>query len=280
MAGPAKEHAVTLGDVRTAFILTQGVGMRSIKYFQFLPRLQVFPPFQASVSCPPCPKYVARSTTQLTSFAAYTPHSPRPCSDARGFHFPASPPPPQAGRVNGNLNLSRSIGDLKYKANTELPPADQMITAEPDLKSVEVTDEDRFMILACDGVWDCMTSQEVGYKSIARAMRVKCEAANERALPLYSVLLPTRLRGSVLLSPQVSSYCTLLGVLYVGVGSVSKRTACFSVGLDSVLACPVCVLRVDCMYSQYARYDVTRGSHKPKPLSHVRLSLMPCYSIL
>ncbi|CAN0360587.1 unnamed protein product, partial [Ectocarpus sp. 13 AM-2016] len=66
-----------------------------------------------------------------------------------------------AGRVNGNLNLSRSIGDLKYKANKELPPADQMITAEPDLKSVEVTDEDRFMILACDGVWDCMTSQEV-----------------------------------------------------------------------------------------------------------------------
>ncbi|CAN0473764.1 unnamed protein product [Ectocarpus sp. 12 AP-2014] len=65
-----------------------------------------------------------------------------------------------AGRVNGNLNLSRSIGDLKYKANKELPPADQMITAEPDLKSVEVTDEDRFMILACDGVWDCMTSQE------------------------------------------------------------------------------------------------------------------------
>ncbi|CBJ28912.1 conserved unknown protein [Ectocarpus siliculosus] len=65
-----------------------------------------------------------------------------------------------AGRVNGNLNLSRSIGDLKYKANKGLPPADQMITAEPDLKSVEVTDEDRFMILACDGVWDCMTSQE------------------------------------------------------------------------------------------------------------------------
>lgn len=63
--------------------------------------------------------------------------------------------------MNGNLNLSRSIGDLKYKANSSLPPADQMITAEPDVMSVEVTDEDRFMIMACDGVWDCMTSQEV-----------------------------------------------------------------------------------------------------------------------
>jgi len=37
------------------------------------------------------------------------------------------------GRVNGNLNLSRSIGDLKYKQNPELSPAQQMITAEPDI---------------------------------------------------------------------------------------------------------------------------------------------------
>jgi protein phosphatase 1G len=37
------------------------------------------------------------------------------------------------GRVNGNLNLSRSIGDLKYKQVPGLSPAQQMITAEPDI---------------------------------------------------------------------------------------------------------------------------------------------------
>lgn len=37
------------------------------------------------------------------------------------------------GRVNGNLNLSRSIGDLKYKQVPNIAPADQMITAEPDI---------------------------------------------------------------------------------------------------------------------------------------------------
>ena len=37
------------------------------------------------------------------------------------------------GRVNGNLNLSRSIGDLKYKQVSRLPPEEQMITAEPDI---------------------------------------------------------------------------------------------------------------------------------------------------
>jgi serine/threonine protein phosphatase PrpC len=37
------------------------------------------------------------------------------------------------GRVNGNLNLSRSIGDLKYKQVPGITPPGQIITAEPDI---------------------------------------------------------------------------------------------------------------------------------------------------
>lgn len=33
-------------------------------------------------------------------------------------------------RVNGNLNLSRAIGDLRYKGNGEIPPEKQIITAQ------------------------------------------------------------------------------------------------------------------------------------------------------
>ena len=40
----------------------------------------------------------------------------------------------QFGRVNGNLNLSRAIGDLKYKQVPGIAPSEQMITAEPDIK--------------------------------------------------------------------------------------------------------------------------------------------------
>ena len=36
-------------------------------------------------------------------------------------------------RVNGNLNLSRAIGDLKYKGNDTLSAKDQIITAQPDI---------------------------------------------------------------------------------------------------------------------------------------------------
>ena len=39
----------------------------------------------------------------------------------------------QFGRVNGNLNLSRSLGDLKYKQVPGISPAEQMITAQPDI---------------------------------------------------------------------------------------------------------------------------------------------------
>jgi len=39
----------------------------------------------------------------------------------------------QVGRVNGNLNLSRSIGDLKYKQVEGITKAEQMITAQPDI---------------------------------------------------------------------------------------------------------------------------------------------------
>lgn len=64
------------------------------------------------------------------------------------------------GRVNGNLNLSRSIGDLKYKQVPNIAPSAQMITAEPDIKQITLDSDDEFLILACDGIWDCLTNEE------------------------------------------------------------------------------------------------------------------------
>lgn len=66
----------------------------------------------------------------------------------------------EEGRVMGNLNLSRSIGDLEYKKNPELPPEDQMITAFPEVKRERIDADTDFMVLACDGIWDILTCQE------------------------------------------------------------------------------------------------------------------------
>ena len=63
-------------------------------------------------------------------------------------------------RVNGALNVSRTIGDLDFKRNTELPHTEQMVVATPDITDFELQDGDEFLILACDGIWDVLSNQE------------------------------------------------------------------------------------------------------------------------
>jgi serine/threonine protein phosphatase PrpC len=64
----------------------------------------------------------------------------------------------QEGRVDGNLNLSRSIGDLKHKQVAGLTPAEQPITCVPDIKIRKLKEGDEFIIVACDGIWEQKTS--------------------------------------------------------------------------------------------------------------------------
>ena len=64
-------------------------------------------------------------------------------------------------RVNGNLALSRAIGDFEFKKNDKLGPHEQVVTCVPDICEHDLSyDNDEFVILACDGIWDCLSSQE------------------------------------------------------------------------------------------------------------------------
>lgn len=45
--------------------------------------------------------------------------------------------------------------------NKELKPEEQMISALPDVKHAKIGPKDDFMILACDGIWNSFTSEEV-----------------------------------------------------------------------------------------------------------------------
>ncbi len=51
----------------------------------------------------------------------------------------------------GNLALSRAIGDFEFKKNYSLGPEQQIITADPDILEHQLTDDDEFFVLACDG---------------------------------------------------------------------------------------------------------------------------------
>ncbi|XBW37900.1 hypothetical protein QEN19_003480 [Hanseniaspora menglaensis] len=67
----------------------------------------------------------------------------------------------ESSRVNGNLALSRAIGDFEFKRNDKLPAEEQIVTAYPDIIAHDLNlDFDDFVILACDGIWDCLSSQE------------------------------------------------------------------------------------------------------------------------
>ena len=65
------------------------------------------------------------------------------------------------GRVDGNLNLTRALGDLKYKKKEELTAEQHPITANPDTYEYDITPETDFIIMGCDGVWETKSNDEM-----------------------------------------------------------------------------------------------------------------------
>ena len=65
------------------------------------------------------------------------------------------------GRVDGNLNLTRALGDLKYKQRPDLKPEEYPITANPDVYEYAFDSECDFIIMGCDGVWEVKSNDEM-----------------------------------------------------------------------------------------------------------------------
>lgn len=60
------------------------------------------------------------------------------------------------GYLNGDLSVTRALGDwdLKFPMGSSSP-----LIAEPDVQQVILTEDDEFLIIGCDGIWDVMSSQ-------------------------------------------------------------------------------------------------------------------------
>jgi len=65
-------------------------------------------------------------------------------------------------RVNGSLAVSRALGDYEYKNVEGKGQCEQLVSPEPEI-SVEPRDDklDEFLVLACDGIWDVMTNEDL-----------------------------------------------------------------------------------------------------------------------
>lgn len=60
------------------------------------------------------------------------------------------------GYLNGVLSVSRALGDWDMKLPRGSPSP---LIAEPEFRQVFLTQDDEFLIIGCDGIWDVMSSQ-------------------------------------------------------------------------------------------------------------------------
>ncbi|CAE8689731.1 unnamed protein product [Polarella glacialis] len=65
-------------------------------------------------------------------------------------------------RVDGNLNLSRALGDFNLKANADLPPEKQKVIAFPDLTRTPFKGgPQELLLVGCDGLFERCSNQDI-----------------------------------------------------------------------------------------------------------------------
>ena len=61
----------------------------------------------------------------------------------------------------GTLAMSRAIGDLEFKNNQNLQKNEQLLISFPEVRKFTIKPEDSFILIASDGLFDLMTSDQV-----------------------------------------------------------------------------------------------------------------------
>ena len=71
--------------------------------------------------------------------------------------------------MNGQLSVSRAIGDRKYKP---------FISAKPDVTSIEMNGSEEFIIIGSDGLWETITPEEATEMVFAHIEENKSEGGD------------------------------------------------------------------------------------------------------
>jgi len=63
----------------------------------------------------------------------------------------------EGGYLNGELSVTRALGDwcMKRPHGSKSP-----LISEPEIKQITLTEDDEFLVIGCDGIWDVLSSQE------------------------------------------------------------------------------------------------------------------------
>ena len=84
------------------------------------------------------------------------------------------------GRIEGMLSVPRSFGDFDFKQCGGKSAAEQAVSIEPVFTHFERTPEDKFILIACDGLWD-------GYDNAQAAQYLCNKLFVEKKKPLHAV---------------------------------------------------------------------------------------------
>lgn len=69
----------------------------------------------------------------------------------------------------GRWPFSRALGDYEYKNVTNFGPTEQLVSPEPDITAVDRNyKDDQFLILACDGIFDVSSNEELSAYALSR----------------------------------------------------------------------------------------------------------------
>ncbi|XP_074281209.1 putative protein phosphatase 2C 27 [Silene latifolia] len=63
------------------------------------------------------------------------------------------------GYLNGQLAVTRALGDWHLDGMKQKDGNDGPLSAEPELKLITLSKEDEFLIIGCDGIWDVFSNQ-------------------------------------------------------------------------------------------------------------------------
>jgi len=91
------------------------------------------------------------------------------------------------GRINGKLAVSRGFGDLPYKDQETLK--EKFVTVEPEVKTFTITKNTKFMLLACDGLWDTLSNDEAIQFVRGKLLTREKEEKTEDNRDLYNICI-------------------------------------------------------------------------------------------
>lgn len=139
-------------------------------------------------------------------------HDHKPENPAERERIEAAGGKVSLNRVKGELAVSRALGDFTYKGNDRKPADEQMVIAKPDVLEQELCDDDEFLILACDGLWDVMSNQEaVNYVREAMKTTTDLSKVCENVLDAAVLELGSKDNVSVVIVALRAAASKLLG---------------------------------------------------------------------